>query len=158
MKQTTLFDFITKPVERALSPPRSPQECRLGILGNRRDIKNDEITEIFTLMLEDIPPIQSILVSADGDLSIYVEQYAEKAKIPIQIYEADWRRDGRRAQIFRDARIVREATHYLIFGGPRSQKPLQTAEQLCKKGKTVYYIPHGALELQAFESQSTTTH
>ena len=153
MKQTTLFDsFVVyaKPAaDRALSPPRAPQECRLGIIGNRRDIKQDEINEIFGLMLEDIPPIQSLLVPSDGDLSIYIEQYAEKSKIPIQIFEADWRRDGRRAQIFRDSRIVRESTHYLIFGAPRSQKPLQMAEQLCKKGKSVYYMPHGTMELQS---------
>ncbi len=164
MQQQTLDTFLTRSLSqssqatplsvdalRSLSPPRVPVQVRLGILGQRRDLTDKDITEIFDLIVEDYPEVQALIVPSEGDSSIYAEAWAEKKKIPVTVHQSDWRRDGRRAQIFRDNRIIHDSTHFLIFGGPRSERPLKTAEQLTKKGKTVYYMAHGSMELQQFE-------
>ena len=148
-KQQTIDKFFTAaPSARALSPPRAPVQCRLGVLGQRRDLDLKDITQILDLIAEDVPTIQSLIVQSDGDSSIYAESWAEKKKIPVTVHQSDWRRDGKRAQIFRDNRIIHDATHFLIFGGPRSERPLKTATQLTKKGHTVYYMSHGSMELE----------
>jgi hypothetical protein len=149
-KQQTLDTFLTQGT-RALSPPRAPSQVRFGLLGQRRDLTEKEIAEIFDLIAEDFPEVQALIVPSEGDSSIYAEAWAEKKKIPVTVHAADWRRDGRRAQIFRDNRIIHDATHFLIFGGPRSERPLKTAEQLTRKGKIVYYLAHDSMELQQFE-------
>jgi hypothetical protein len=155
-QQQTLDTFIRG--GRALSPPRAPEVCRLGVLGHRKDLTQDDVKQIMDLIVEDFPTIQSMHLPSDGDTSIYIEICADGKLIPCTLYEADWRRDGRRAQIFRDARILRESTHFLIFGAPRSEKPYKTAEQLVKKHHVVYYIPHGTMELQQLEAPVPVQH
>jgi hypothetical protein len=157
MQQQTLDTFLAQ-APRALSPPRAPIQVRFGILGQRRDLTDKEISEICDLVIEDFPEVQALIVPSEGDSSIYAEDWATKKKIPVTIHQADWRRDGRRAQIFRDNRIIHESTHFLVFGGPRSERPLKTAEQLAKKGNTVYYMPHGSMELQQLEVPSLKEH
>ncbi len=155
MQQQTLDTFLAQgPSIRSLSPPRAPTQVRLGVLGQRRDLTDKDVSEIFDLIVEDFPEIQALIVPSEGDSSIYAEAWAEKKKIPVTVHQADWRRDGRRAQIFRDNRIIHESTHFLIFGGPRSERPLKTAEQLTRKGKTVYYMAYGTMELQQLEIPS----
>jgi hypothetical protein len=158
--QLTLDNYIIKsnlPRERSLSPPRAPQICRLGILGQRRDLDADSVKQIMEAIQEDFPPIQSLIVPSDTTSSVYFEAYGESIKTPVTIYEADWRRDGRKAQIFRDSRIMKEATHFLVFGGPRSDRLQKTAEQLSKKGHQVFFMPPGELELHLYEAEATTT-
>jgi hypothetical protein len=152
--QSTLDNYIVRsdvPRERSLSPPRVPQICRLGILGQRRDLDADSVKQVMEAIQEDFPPIQSLIVPSDTTSSVYFESYGESIQTPVTIYEADWRRDGRRAQIFRDARIMKEATHFLVFGGPRSDRLQKTAEQLTKKGHQVFFMPAGELELHLYE-------
>ena len=85
-KQQTIDKFFTAPSARALSPPRAPVQCRLGVLGQRRDLDLKDITQILDLIAEDIPTIQSLIVQSDGDSSIYVEAWAEKKKIPVTVH------------------------------------------------------------------------
>ena len=155
-KQQTIDKFFTVAESRALSPPRAPLQCRIGLLGLRRDLDAKDISQILDLIAEDIPSsaIQSLIVPSEGDSSIYAEAWAEKKKIPVTVHQSDWRRDGKRAQIFRDNRIIHDATHFLIFGGPRSERPLKTATQLTKKGNTVYYMAHGSMELEQLVQDS----
>ena len=117
-KQQTIDKFFI--AARALSPPRAPIQCRLGIIGQRRDLTSNDISQILDLIAEDYPQIQSLIVQADGDSSIYAEAWGNKKKIPVTVQSPDWRRDGKRAQIFCNNRIIHDATHFLIFGGPRS--------------------------------------
>ena len=143
--------LVAKPSERSLSPPRAPTIVRLGVLGQRKDLTESDVKQILELIIEDFPQIQTMNIPSEGNSSIYLESCAEKLKIPCTVYESDWRRDGRRAQIFRDARIIKESTHYLIFGAPRSEKPFKTAEQLARKNHAVFYMPRDSMELQVLE-------
>lgn len=160
MQQLTLDTFFKPLADSAASAkfsleedcPRQPIQIRFGILGSRRDLEENDIEDILNLIIEDFPSdILTLNVCSEGNSSIFAETWATKKKIPVVIHEADWRRDGKKAQIFRDNRIIRDSTHFLIFGGPRSDRPLKTGQQLAKKGKTVYYMPYGTMDIQEFE-------
>jgi hypothetical protein len=134
--------------ERSLSPPRAPRACRLGIIGQKRDMTPELAGELMQLLIEDIGDIQSLIVPVGSNSSIYLEAWAEDNNVPVMLCEADFMKNGRMAAVYRDAQIQREATHFIIFGGPRSLKPLQVAQALAKKGKIVYYLAHGSTEIE----------
>ena len=143
---------MSRSQSRSLSPPRLPSVCRLGILGTRNQVTSAEITDLLDLIVGDTgPDIQAIYLPQEGMSSIYAEAYAEEHDIPVTSFEASWVRHGRSAVARRDAQIVAVATHFLVFGGPRSNKPLKVATDLATKGRTVYYLPHGSLELELLE-------
>lgn len=134
--------------ERSLSPPRAPRACRLGIIGQKRDMTPELASELMQLLIEDIGTPQSLIVPVGSNSSIYLEAWAEDNNVPAMLCEADFMKNGRMAAVYRDAQIQREATHFIVFGGPRSQKPLQVARSLAKKGKIAYYLPHGSTEIE----------
>ncbi len=108
----------------------------------------DLAAELMQLLIEDIGTPQSVIVPVGSNSSIYIEGWAEDNEIPVMLCEADFMKNGRMAAVYRDAQIQREATHFIVFGGPRSQKPLQVARSLAKKGKTVYYLAYGSTEIE----------
>ena len=136
---------------RSLSPPRAPRTCRLGILGTRNQVTSAEITAILDLIVDSSGPLQAAYLPQEGMSSIYAEDYLEQADVPVVALDAAWHRHGRAAASRRDAEIIRSSTHFLIFGGPRSQRPLKVATELAQKGRAVYYLPHGSLELELLE-------
>lgn len=142
--------------ERSLSPPRPAHTCRLGILGTRQDLTSAEITQLLDLIKEDSGEFQAIYTPQEGYSSIYAEAYADSGSIPCTAFEAEWYKNGRSAKARRDAEIVRHATHFLVFGAPRSQQPLSVARSLLRKGLAVFYLPHGSLELEALEAEQPT--
>ena len=139
--------------ERSLSPPRAANTCRLGMLGTRQDLTSAEITQLLDLIKEDSGEFQAIYTPQEGYSSIYAEAYADAHEIPCTAFEAEWYKHGRSAKARRDAEIVRHATHFLVFGAPRSQQPLSVARSLLRKGLAVFYLPHGSLELEALEAE-----
>jgi hypothetical protein len=146
--QKTIPEMLGKARVRSLSPPRAPRACRLGIIGTKRDMTPELADELMQLLIEDIGNPQSLIVPAGSNSSIYLEAWAEDNNVPVMLCEADFIKNGRMAAVYRDAQIQREATHFIIFGGPRSLKPLQVAQTLAKKGKTVYYLPYGSTEIE----------
>jgi len=144
--QRTITEMFGR--ERSLSPPRAPRACRLGVLGNKKDMTAELADELMQLLIEDIGDIQSLIVPVGCNSSIYLEGWAEDNNVPVMLCEADFMKNGRMAAVYRDAQIQREATHFIIFGGPRSQKPLQVARTLAKKGRTVYYLEYGSTEIE----------
>ena len=143
--------------ERSLSPPREAKTCRLGILGTRQDLTSAEITQLLDLIKEDSGDFQAIYTPQEGYSSIYVEAYADANSTPHTTFEAEWYKHGRSAKARRDAEIVRHATHFFIFGAPRSQQPLTVARSLLRKNLVVFYLPYGSLELEALEAESEPT-
>ncbi len=146
--QKTITEMFGHERARSLSPPRAPRACRLGILGNKKDMTSELAGELMQLLIEDIGTPQSVIVPVGGNSSVYIEGWAEDNEIPVMLCEADFMKNGRMAAVYRDAQIQREATHFMVFGGPRSQKPLQVARSLAKKGKTVYYLAYGSTEIE----------
>jgi len=115
----------------------------MGVIGARTDINQEQIQDILIAILQELgrPPDQLILPS-EGSSSIFISDWADSLKIPTQIYEADWRRHQRRAKIFRDTRIQKESTHFIIFLNKRSEYNMKLSERLHKQGKQVFTIDY----------------
>ena len=120
----------------------------LGVLGSRVDLKQEKIIEFLMAVLEELerPPDQ-IILPAEGTSSIFISDWAESLKIPTQIYEADWRRHQRRAKIYRDSRIQKESTHFLIFLNKRSEFNEKLADRLCRQGRIVFTVTYADAEI-----------
>jgi len=120
----------------------------LGVLGSRMDLMQEKIIEFLMATLEELgrPPDQ-IILPAEGTSSIFISDWADSLKIPTQIYEADWRRHQRRAKIYRDSRIQKESTHFLIFLNKRSEFNEKLADRLCRQGRTVFTVTYADAEI-----------
>lgn len=130
------MDFTDEPAELTVGTP-----FFLGVLGSRADANQEQIQEIMTLLLQEIGKVpERLILPSEGTSSIWVSDWAETLKIPTQVYEADWFRHQRKAKVLRDARIQKEATHFLIFLNKRSAFYESLAERLTKKGHTVFTI------------------
>lgn len=114
----------------------------VGILGKTESITQDKLsTEIINPLLSlwgRLP--DKLIVSSEGMSSVLFSIWAERNEVESQTIEADFRKLGRRAGFLRDAMIVKEATHLLVFLGIRSQKNEELAFREAKKGKKVYTI------------------
>lgn len=122
--------------------PSRGEPLYVGVLG-----KTDSITQE-KLCHEIVNPLLSLwkrmpdkfILSSEGTSSILLSVWAERNEIDYQLLEADYRKLGRRAGFLRDAMIVKEATHLLVFLGLRSQKNEEIAMREAKKGKHVYTV------------------
>ena len=121
------------------------------------DLKQEKILEIIMAILEELerPPDQ-IILPAEGTSSIFISDWADSLKIPTQIYEADWRRHQRRAKIYRDSRIQKESTHFLIFLNKRSEFNEKLAERLCRQGRTVFTVSYADSEVEQLTTGQTS--
>ena len=79
-----------------------------------------------------------MLIPSEGNSSIYIQEWADSLRIKTQVFQSDWVRNGRIAQILRDDRMQKECTHALVFLSSRSDKLEKMAEKMAKKGKTVF--------------------
>lgn len=118
----------------------------LGVLGARnaltKQIMQDEILNPILDDLE-IKPLK-ILLPAEPLSSTYIECWAERQRIPVELIQSDWIRQGRRAGVLRDARIEKESTALLVFEGPRSKYYLDLAERIAKKRPDcIVYVVNG---------------
>ena len=107
----------------------------LGILGARNALTKQILQdEILTPILDDLGknPVK-ILLPAEPLSSTYIECWATRQDIPVDLVKSDWIRNGRRAGVLRDACIEKEATAFLIFEGPKSRYYLDLAERIAKK-------------------------
>ena len=121
----------------------------LGVLGTHTQITKQEIHEkiLHPLMsvLGRLP--DTIIFPSDGLSSELVSQWAERNRISTHCVQADWKKFQRKAGILRDARIVKESTHLLVFGGVRSKTNEQTAIKQAKKGKQVFLVEPNPIEM-----------
>jgi len=89
----------------------------------------------------------SMLLPTDGATSLLLQVWGEKHTVPLTCLDADWAKLGKKARALRDARILKEATHLLIFLGKRSDTYEKVAIRECKKGKVVYTLDAQSKEL-----------
>ena len=114
----------------------------LGVLGARNALTKQIMQdEILNPILDDIgKKPANILLPAEPLSSAYIECWAGRQEIKVELLKSDWIRNGRRAGVIRDAYIEKESTVLLIFEGPKSRYYLDLAERIAKKGKTVYVV------------------
>jgi hypothetical protein len=121
-----------------------PQVIVVGVFGNTNKVSESDLQEnTLTLILQELKRMpDKILIPSEGNSSIYIDSWAEALHIKRQIFQADWARNGKIAQIIRDDRIAKECTHALVFLSQKSTKLEKFAEKLCKKGKVVFTSSH----------------
>ena len=121
-----------------------PQVIIVGVFGNTNKVSEQDLQEnTLTLILQELGRIpDKVLIPSEGNSSIYIQEWSDALHIKTQVFQADWTRNGRIAQIIRDDRIAKECTHALVFLGQKSTKLEKFAEKLCKKGKTVFTSSH----------------
>jgi hypothetical protein len=122
--------------------PQRAEPLYVGVLGKTESITQEKLsTEILNPLLSiwgRLP--EKLIVSSEGMSSVLISIWAERNEIDSQMIEADYRKLGRRAGFLRDAMILKECTHLLVFLGLRSQKNEEIATREAKKGKKVYTI------------------
>jgi hypothetical protein len=107
----------------------------LGVLGARNALTKQIMQdEILNPVLDDLGKKPTkILLPAEPLSSAYIECWANRQDIPVDLMKSDWVRNGRRAGVLRDAYIEKESTALLIFEGPKSRYYLDLAERIAKK-------------------------
>ncbi len=139
-----------------LLPPPKPM-C-LGVLGQSsavfwtKETLLEHVLHPVLSSLERMP--ESLLCGAEGQTSMLLEWWAARQELPIQVFEANWAKLGKRARALRDARIVKEATHLLVFLNERSDTYETMAIRELKKGKTVYTVDAKTHEVQQLELEN----
>ena len=123
----------------------------LGVLGhsdhsewNRETVLNKIMFPIISEQ-EHIP--SALLLPSEGATSLLLEDWADRQVIRTSVYEADWAKLGKRARALRDARIIKESTHLVIFLGNKSDYYEKIAVREVKKGKVVYCVEPETREL-----------
>ena len=145
--------------EEYIQPGKPYEQICLGVLGKREDIKKDDLYE---KILEPIVNTlgkhpDSIYLSNDGVSNIFIGDWAERNDIKSESIVADWRRLGRRAVALRDARIIKSATHLLIFEQPKSEYNTKIGLRELKKGKQIFCVTKGKdFEIEHWELQRNT--
>lgn len=121
----------------------------LGVLGIHNTITKQEIHEkiLHPLMsvLGRLP--EQVVLPSEGTSSAYISIWSEKHNVSRQCVEADWKKFQRQAGILRDARIQKEATHFLVFVGAKSNTYEKTAIRLAKKGKRVFTVDPNPVQM-----------
>jgi hypothetical protein len=110
----------------------------LGVLGTRSNMRFEDVdTQLMAPILEAWGTPDEVLVPSDGDSSFAIQSWAQRREIPVCLVSADWKTQGRRAGLLRDARIQREATHIMLLQGPRSNAMTALGSRLARKGRPV---------------------
>jgi len=145
--------FVTRTRSRSPSPIRAPQPVYLGVLGSRNDMKMNDICEKVLHPLIDVfgKMPEKVLLQTEGNSNVYIENWAEKQNIPTTMYYTDWRRDGKRARILRDNKILTEATHIVCVNGPRSEYYEKLGARWLKKKSGIFVLDFPTQELAQLE-------
>ncbi len=121
-----------------------PDTIILSVFGYTNKISEGDILDnTLTPILGEIGRTPDrVLIPTEGNSSIYIQSWAEALKIKTQVFQADWQRNGRMAQILRDDRMFKECTHALVFLSQKSERLEKFAERIARKGKTVFTSSH----------------
>ena len=120
-----------------------PKPFFLGVLGTNEGATREKITDIMLAILHNVERFpERLILPAEGKNNIFLQDWAEKHTLHTQIYEADWFHHAKRAVIFRDTRIIKESTHFLIFLNKRSDANEKTAQRLARQGNMVFTISY----------------
>ena len=128
---------MTSTLEDTIYQPRA---IIMAVFGYTNKVPEKELQEnTLTLLLQEMTrPPDKVLLTSEGNSSIYIQDWAESLGIKTQTFHADWTRNGKGAQIIREDRMYKECTHALIFLSQRSDRLEKFAERMARKGKIVF--------------------
>jgi hypothetical protein len=112
----------------------------MAVFGQTKELTETELHEdVLAALLQEWGRLPDrMLLPSEGNSSIYLQEWAESLHIETQVFRADWKRNGRLAQILRDDRMQNECTHALCFLSKKSDRLEKVAEKMTKKGKQVF--------------------
>ena len=121
-----------------------PDVIILAVFGHKNKISEQDIQDnTLTLILQELGRTpDKVLIPSEGNSSIYIDSWAESLGIKRQVFQSDWIRNGKIAQIIRDDRMAKECTHALVFLSEKTNKLEKFAEKVCKKDKIVFTSSH----------------
>lgn len=121
-------------------PIYTPTIMIWAVFGVSNRITQNELYELILVpLLQELGRVpDKILLPSEGNSSIYIQEWAESLRIHTQVFQSDWVRHGRIAQILRDDRLQKECTHAIVFLPPKSERLEKMAEKMAKKGKIVF--------------------
>ena len=135
-------------------PFTTPSPIFLGVLGSHEGATEERIEEIIVLLLQCLERFpERMILPSEGRNNMYMSDWADRHKLTTQVYEADWYRHNRSARIFRDTRIIKESTHFLIFLNKRSEANEKIALRLAKQGKQVFTIHYHTWDMEELSIQ-----
>lgn len=128
----------------------------VGVLGYHTKLTKQDIHEkiIHPLLAVWKRLPDKIVLPMEGTSSILLSIWAEQNEIKMQTLHADWRQLGRRAGLLRDARIIKECTHLVVFMGAKSKSLENTAIREARKGKKVFVIQPTTFEIEEYELET----
>ena len=128
---------MTSTLEDTIYQPRA---IIMAVFGYTNKVPEKELQEnTLTLLLQEMTrPPDKVLLTSEGNSSIYIQDWAESLGIKTQTFHADWTRNGKGAQIIREDRMYKDCTHALIFLSQRSDRLEKFAERMARKGKIVF--------------------
>lgn len=153
--------YLLRPVQTLESRSRSPSPIRvaqpvwLGILGARNDMNKSDICEkILHPIIDTVGKLpEKIIIPTEGNSNIFIGDWAERQKIPCTQIYADWRKDGKKARVLRDNRILQEATHLVCLNGPKSDYYEKLGTRWLKKKSGVFVLEFPTQELVQLQTE-----
>jgi len=110
-------------------------QMSLGVLGSRSALTKQIMqNEILNPILDDMDrPLKKVILPDDTLSSTYIECWANRKDIEVELVKSDWTMHGKRAGVFRDLQIEKQSNILLVFEGPRSRYYLDLAERIAKR-------------------------
>ena len=107
----------------------------LGVLGARNSMtKQNMQNEILNPILDDLnKPVKKIIAPEEHLSSTFIECWATRNEIQVEMVKSDWLNYGKKAGVLRDAQIEKQSSALLVFEGPRSRYYLELAERIAKR-------------------------
>ncbi len=138
--------------ETAKATATTTDRIVLGVLGTRSNMRFEDVdTQLMAPVIEAWGFPDEVLLPSDGDSSFAIQSWAQRREIPVCLVSADWKTQGRRAGLLRDARIQREATHIILLQGPRSNAMTALGSRLARKGRPVVISERPGQEVRPVE-------
>jgi hypothetical protein len=137
------------------TPFTQSQKTILGVIGSstaKRWTRETVANSIMNPVLGEFEKLpDTILLAAEGTVSILIHMWSDSHRVQCKVLETDWSRMGRKARAVRDSKILKEATHLLIFLGIRSDYYEKIAMREAKKGRSVFTVSASTGEIVLWE-------
>ena len=139
----------------------------IGVVGARNSLTKQIMQdEILNPILDDLvtnywkkdTKISKVLLPEEPLSSSFIECWANRQSIHVELIKSDWINQGRKAGILRDARIEKESTVLIVFEGPKSRYYLDFAERVAKRRTDclVYVVNANSISPVLLEVDQTT--
>lgn len=113
---------------------------KLLIAGSRNFKDYDQFKRECDLFLRDMPAPITIISGGAPGTDTMAEKYAKENNIPISLFIPDWKTHGRSAGAIRNAAMVQQATHCLVFWDGLSLGTAITIKQAQKNNLPIKII------------------